>query len=111
MLINDNNEDKIVLLVIYPNTVIENYYLNLNDKILLFTQMKYNAMVEKAAAFESKEPLNKSQNSLSRHSGVGQNPVKTIIYWMLVFTGMTGRDLIRASLNVSKPFRVFYLSY
>jgi len=35
------------------------------------------------------EPLIKSKNTLSRHSGACQNLVKTIIYWMLVFTSMT----------------------
>ena len=36
-----------------------------------------------------KEPLIKSQNTLSRHSGACQNLVKTKTYWMLVFTSMT----------------------
>ena len=36
-----------------------------------------------------KEPLIKSQNTLSRHSGACQNLVKTITCWMLVFTSMT----------------------
>ena len=36
-----------------------------------------------------KKPLIKSKNTLSRHSGACQNLVKTIIYWMLVFTSMT----------------------
>jgi len=39
--------------------------------------------------YNTGEPLNKLQNSFSRHSSVGQNPVKTIVYWMLVFTSMT----------------------
>ncbi|MCH8977458.1 MAG: hypothetical protein IH909_07550 [Proteobacteria bacterium] len=38
---------------------------------------------------QTKEGLNKLQNLFSRHSGVGQNLVKTIVYWMLVFTSMT----------------------
>lgn len=29
------------------------------------------------------------KNSFYCRSGVGQNPVKTTIYWMLVFTSMT----------------------
>jgi len=37
----------------------------------------------------SKEGLNKVHNTFIRHSGVGQNQVKTIVYWMLVFTSMT----------------------
>ncbi|MCH8847339.1 MAG: hypothetical protein IIC11_11510 [Proteobacteria bacterium] len=54
-----------------------------------------------------KEGLNKLQNSFSRHSGTGlrhtstgsgQNPVKTIVYWMLVFTSMTIKIL-----NLSFP--------
>ena len=53
---------------------------------------------------EAKEPLNKSKNSLSRHSGVGQNPVKTIIYWMLVFTSMTVKRLNQSFLS-SLPCR------
>ncbi|RKZ43639.1 MAG: hypothetical protein DRQ58_12350, partial [Gammaproteobacteria bacterium] len=36
-----------------------------------------------------RESLIKSQNTLSRHSGACQNLVKTITYWMLVFTSMT----------------------
>jgi hypothetical protein len=28
-----------------------------------------------------------------RAAGVGQNPVKTIVYWMLVFTSMTTKGL------------------
>ena len=47
---------------------------------------------------QTKEGLNKLQNLFSRHSGTGlrhtstgsgQNLVKTIVYWMLVFTSMT----------------------
>ena len=38
---------------------------------------------------QTKEGLNKLQNLFSRHSGVGQNLVKTIVYWMLAFTSMT----------------------
>ena len=38
---------------------------------------------------ETKESLNKLQNSFARHSGVVQNQVKIIVYWMLVFTSMT----------------------
>ncbi len=55
-----------------------------------------------------KEGLNKLQNSFSRHSGTGllhtstgsgQNPVKTIVYWMLVFTSMTIKILNQSFLN------------
>ena len=38
---------------------------------------------------ETKESLNKLQNSFARHSGVVQNQVKIIVYWILVFTSMT----------------------
>ncbi len=41
----------------------------------------------------SKEPLIKSDNSFNRHSGACRNPVKTIVYWMLVFTSMTAKGL------------------
>jgi hypothetical protein len=37
----------------------------------------------------SKEGMNKLYNTFIRHSGVGQNQVKTIVYWMLVFHSMT----------------------
>ena len=43
-----------------------------------------------------REPLNKSENYLVRHSGACQNPVKTIVYWMLVFTSMTLKILIQS---------------
>ncbi len=55
-----------------------------------------------------KEGLNKLQNSFGRHSGTGlrhtstgsgQNPVKTIVYWMLVFTSMTIKILNQCFLN------------
>ena len=46
-----------------------------------------------------KETLIKSQNTFSRHSGVGQNPVKTIVYWMLVFTSMTIKILNQSFTN------------
>jgi len=36
-----------------------------------------------------REPLIKSKISIFRHSGARQNPVKTIVYWMLVFTSTT----------------------
>ncbi len=39
------------------------------------------------------------QNSFSRHSGIGQNQVKTIVYWMLVFTSMTIKILNQSFLN------------
>ena len=38
---------------------------------------------------KTKESLNKFQNTIVRHSGTGQNQVKTIVHWMLVFTSMT----------------------
>ena len=63
-----------------------------------------------------REGLNKLQNSFSRHSGVGQNQVKTIVYsalascvalppasmqsWMLVFTSMTIKKLNQSSLRI-----------
>ena len=34
-----------------------------------------------------REGLNKLQNLFSRHSGVGQNPVKNIVYKHLEFSG------------------------
>ncbi len=48
----------------------------------------------------TKEDLNESQNSFSRHSGVGQNLVKTIVYWMLVFTSMTIKILNQSFPNL-----------
>ena len=48
---------------------------------------------------QTKEGLNKLQNLFSRHSGVGQNLVKTIVYWMLVFTSMTIKILNQSYLN------------
>jgi len=41
------------------------------------------------------EALNKAKNLPCCHSGEGQNPVKTIVYWMLVFTSMTVKILIQ----------------
>jgi len=48
-----------------------------------------------------RESLIKSEYSISRHSGGYQNPVKPIVYWMLVFTSMTMEvlDLKFLSLN------------
>jgi len=34
-------------------------------------------------SFVTKESLRKLKNSFIRHSGVGQNQVKTIVHWML----------------------------
>ena len=48
-----------------------------------------------------REALNKSENYLVRHSGASQNPVKTIVYWMLAFASMTERILIQSFLNMS----------
>ncbi len=43
---------------------------------------------------QTKEGLNKLQNLFSRHSGVGQNLVKTIAYWMLVASdSMSSHDI------------------
>jgi len=46
-----------------------------------------------------KEALIKSQNTVSRHSGAGLNPVKSIVCWMLVFTSMTVNVLNQRFLN------------
>ena len=46
-----------------------------------------------------REALIKSQNTLSCHSGACQNLVKTITYWMLVFTSMTIKILNQSFLN------------
>jgi len=39
------------------------------------------------------------QNSFSRHSGVGQNQVKTIVYWMLAYASMTIKMLNQSFLK------------
>ncbi len=49
-----------------------------------------------------REGLNKLQKSYSRHSGVGQNLVKTIVYWILVFTSMTVKLLYQSFLRYLK---------
>ncbi|MCG8325863.1 MAG: hypothetical protein MI673_10125, partial [Thiotrichales bacterium] len=40
-----------------------------------------------------KGALINSENLLCCHSRAGGNPVKTIVYWMLVFTSMTAKEL------------------
>jgi len=37
-----------------------------------------------------------------RHSGEYQNLVKTIVYWMLVFSSMTLKRFIQVSLTISR---------
>ena len=41
-----------------------------------------------------KEPVIKPKNYSVRHSGACQNQVKTIVYWMLVFTSMTSKIIV-----------------
>jgi quercetin dioxygenase-like cupin family protein len=45
--------------------------------------------------------LSKSKYSINRHSGEYQNPVKTIVCWMLVFTSMTMKILDQRFLKKS----------
>ena len=61
-----------------------------------------------------KEPLNKSRNTSSCHSGVipafaGRNPVKTIIYWMPFFNGMTTKAIFQSFLNQLLLFLTFII--
>jgi hypothetical protein len=43
-----------------------------------------------------RKALIKSKNKLSCHSGESRNPVKTIVYWMPFFNGMTTKTLIQS---------------
>jgi len=45
--------------------------------------------------FRTWENLINKTHALSRHAGECQNPVKTIAYWMLVFTSMTEKQIIQ----------------
>jgi hypothetical protein len=55
--------------------------------------------------FRFREPLIKSKNKLSCHSGESRKPVKTIVYWMPFFNGMTTKTLIQSFLSC-KPAMV-----
>jgi zinc protease len=46
-----------------------------------------------------KETLNKYHILTIRHSGESRNPVEKIIYWMPVFTGMTGKTQLQTFLK------------
>ncbi len=48
----------------------------------------------------SMEDLNKLHNTFIRHSGVGQNQVKIITYWMLACASMTENVLNQSSLTI-----------
>lgn len=50
----------------------------------------------------AKEALTKSNISITRHSGAGQSPVKTIVYWMLVgIYAQKGASMTMEGLNYS----------
>jgi hypothetical protein len=42
-----------------------------------------------------REALNNSRITVICHSGESRNPVKTIIYWMPFFNGMTTKELFQ----------------
>ena len=49
-----DDEERLVFMVSYPAGSIETYYLNRDKKLLVWTQLKYNALIEKINAFHSK---------------------------------------------------------
>ncbi len=49
-----DDTERLVVAVEYPHVTVEVYYLNHNDNLLLWNQIKYQAPIEKSVAFESK---------------------------------------------------------
>jgi hypothetical protein len=60
--------------------------------------MDYNKCFMQAAE-GIREPLNKSQYFLSRHTGVSQYPVKIIAYWMPTYAYMTVKVIVQKFLS------------
>jgi len=61
-------------------------------------QQKISVRLELICCFKYApgDTLNKYHFSIIRHSGESRNLVKTIVYWMPVFTGMTVKILLQS---------------
>jgi hypothetical protein len=72
----------------------------LKVSIFLHTGFKVHWPPDFQSFFIIKETLNKYHFLTIRHSGESRNLVKTINYWMPVFTGMTVKTLLYSFLNL-----------